>query len=165
MAELRISGIIDDSIVDGPGVRYVIFTQGCPHHCPGCHNPETHAFEGGTFITAEHVLNDLKNHKYIKGITFSGGEPMAQPEALAEFVGALKDAGYHVMIFSGYTFEEIQQDGQRKKALERADILIDGRFILAEKSLEVKFRGSKNQRAIDVQKSLQENKVVCLDWN
>ena len=158
---LDLSGIVSDSIVDGPGIRTTIFSQGCPHHCPGCHNPETWAFGCGTKIPVEAVMDIVRQNPLCRGVTFSGGEPFAQPEAFAKLARLLKEKGYEVASYSGYTFEELLNgsDGQ-KELLSAIDILIDGRFILAEKSLEVAFRGSRNQRILDVKKSLEAGRAV-----
>ena len=158
---LDLSGIVSDSIVDGPGIRTTIFSQGCPHHCPGCHNPETWAFGTGTKIPVEAVVDIVRSNPLCRGVTFSGGEPFAQPEAFARLAGLLKEKGYEIASYSGYTFEEllIGSEAQRK-LLSSIDILIDGRFLLAEKSLEVPFRGSRNQRILDVKKSLEAGKAI-----
>ena len=99
--KLRISGIVSESIVDGPGIRYVIFTQGCPHHCPGCHNPQTHDFQGGRLADREEILRAVRENPLLGGVTFSGGEPFAQPEALAELAREIKSMDRHLMIYSG----------------------------------------------------------------
>lgn len=160
MVELRIAGIVDDSITDGPGVRYTIFTQGCAHKCPGCHNPATHDYKAGMPVNLDDVVKDIESYKYIKGVTFSGGEPFDQPEALREFAGVLREKGYHILIFSGYTYEQIAADSKKFEALKKADILIDGKFDIKLKSLNLRFKGSSNQRTIDVQKSISSGKVV-----
>lgn len=159
--KLQIAGIIDDSTVDGPGVRYAIFTQGCSHYCPGCHNPETHDYNSGTNIEIDDLLADIACFKYIKGVTLSGGEPFDQPEALTEFVVRLKNKGYDVLIFSGYTFEEIMLDHAKIKILRYTDTLIDGRFDINRRTLNLRFRGSSNQRIIDVPQSLAKSQI-CL---
>lgn len=158
---LDLSGIVSDSIVDGPGIRTTIFSQGCPHHCPGCHNPETWAFGCGTKIPVEAVVDIVRQNPLCRGVTFSGGEPFAQPEAFAKLARLLKEKGYEVASYSGYTFEELLNGSDGQKELLRAiDILIDGRFVLAEKSLEIAFRGSRNQRILDVRKSLEAGRAV-----
>lgn len=159
--KLQIAGIIDDSMVDGPGVRYTIFTQGCAHNCFQCHNPQTHDYNAGNAVDVGDIIADVARFEYIKGVTFSGGEPMDQPEALAECASRLKNKGYDILIFSGYTYEEIMTDPLRQKALKNADTLIDGRFDYHQKTQELRFRGSANQRIIDVPKSLLAGKV-CL---
>ena len=158
---LNLSGIVEDSIVDGPGIRMTIFSQGCPHHCPGCHNPETWEFGCGTDIDEERILDIVRSNPLCRGITFSGGEPFAQAEGFARLAKLLKQAGYEVASYSGYTFEQLQKGSTAQKELLRSiDILIDGPFIQAEKSLELVFRGSRNQRILDVPKSLAAGEAV-----
>ena len=158
---LDVSGIVSDSIVDGPGIRTTIFSQGCPHHCPGCHNPETWAFGIGTKLPVEALVEIVRSNPLCRGVTFSGGDPFAQPEAFAKLAGLLKEAGYEVASYSGYTFEELLAGSQAQKQLLAAiDVLIDGPFLLAEKSLEVPFRGSRNQRILDVKASLEAGKAI-----
>ena len=158
---LDLSGIVSDSIVDGPGIRTAIFSQGCPHHCPGCHNPETWAFGCGTQIPVEAVVEIVQSNPLCRGVTFSGGEPFAQAAAFAKLAALLKEKGYEVASYSGYTFEELLNGSEeQKKLLQSIDVLIDGRFVLAQKSLEIAFRGSRNQRILDVKKSLAEGRAV-----
>lgn len=160
---LDLSGIDSDSIVDGPGIRTTIFCQGCPHHCPGCHNPETWAFGCGTTVPVEAIADIVRSNPLCRGVTFSGGEPFAQAEGFAKLAVLLKAQGYEVASYSGYTFEELLEGSEAQKALLSAiDILIDGPFLLAEKSLEIAFRGSRNQRILDVKKSLAAGKAVCV---
>ncbi|MBQ8185189.1 MAG: anaerobic ribonucleoside-triphosphate reductase activating protein [Lachnospiraceae bacterium] len=155
--ELKISGTVTDSIVDGPGLRYVIFTQGCPHHCPGCHNPQTHDFEGGSYADRETILFPLKENPILSGVTFSGGEPFAQPEALAELAREIKGMKKHLMIYSGYTYEALEKMAQERPAvgelLSLADLLVDGPYIQAQRDLTLQYRGSVNQRVIDLKKT------------
>ena len=159
---LRIAGVIDESIVDGPGIRFVIFTQGCPHHCPGCHNPQTHDFSGGELVPISRILSDIQADPLISGVTLSGGEPFCQPEPLAELVRILKQGGKHIMAYSGYTWEQLRgkQDADIERLLAQCDVLVDGKFIESQKDMLLRFRGSRNQRLIDVQKSLQAEQVV-----
>ncbi len=158
---LNLSGIISDSIVDGPGIRTTIFSQGCPHHCPGCHNPETWEFGCGTDISEEAVVDIVKSNPLCRGVTFSGGEPFVQAEAFAYLAKLLKEQGYEVASYTGYTFEALLKGTEeQKKLLSAIDILIDGPFVLAQKSLEMVFRGSRNQRILDVPKSLAEGWAV-----
>ena len=158
---LDLSGIVSDSIVDGPGIRTTIFSQGCPHHCKGCHNPETWAFGCGTRMPVEAIVDIVRSNPLCRGVTFSGGEPFAQPEGFAKLARLLKEKGYEVASYSGFTFEELLEgtEGQ-KMLLESIDILIDGPFLLAQKSLEIAFRGSRNQRILDVKKSLAAGRAV-----
>jgi anaerobic ribonucleoside-triphosphate reductase activating protein len=160
---LNLSGIISDNIVDGPGIRTTIFCQGCPHHCEGCHNPETWDFGCGTDVPAEDLVDVVRSNPLCRGVTFSGGEPFAQGKAFAKLARLLKEKGYEVASYSGYTFEELLDGSEdQKELLSSIDILIDGPFLMAEKSLEVPFRGSRNQRILDVKKSLAEGKAVSV---
>ena len=161
---IRLAGIVPESYVDGPGIRFTIFTQGCPHNCNGCHNPETHDFNGGRTADTDRIFKKITENPLIKGVTFSGGEPFCQAEPLADLGKKLKKIGYHIMSYSGYTFEELlrisEENDSVKELLSCLDILVDGRFILAERSLELRFRGSRNQRLIDVPLSLKSGKAV-----
>ena len=158
---LDLSGIVEDSIVDGPGLRVTVFCQGCPHHCEGCHNPETWEYGCGTPMEEERILEIVRSNPMCRGVTFSGGEPFTQAEGYTKLAKLLKAARYEVASYSGYTWEQLLRGtAAQKELLENIDILIDGPFILAEKSLEVPFRGSRNQRIIDVQKSLARDSVV-----
>ena len=158
---LDLSGIVSDSIVDGPGIRTTVFSQGCPHHCPGCHNPETWAFGCGTEVPVEAIVDMVKSNPLCRGVTFSGGEPFAQAAGFARLATLLKEQGYEVASYSGYTFEELLSGTEAQKQLLAAiDVLIDGPFLLAEKSLEIAFRGSRNQRILDVPKSLAAGRAV-----
>jgi len=158
---LNLSGIVGDSIVDGPGIRTTVFAQGCPHRCPGCHNPETWPFEGGTEMDEEQILAIVRSNPLCRGVTFSGGEPFAQAEGFARLGRLLKQAGYEVAAYSGYTFEELL-DGTpaQRELLETVDVLIDGPFLMEERSLELVFRGSRNQRILNVPASLQSGAPV-----
>ena len=158
---LYLADIITDSIVDGPGLRTTIFSQGCPHHCPGCHNPETWAFEGGTAIDEEDALKIVRSNPLSRGVTISGGEPFSQAESFTKLAILLKENGYEVASYSGFTFEQLVNGTEAQKDLLRhIDVLIDGPFLQSEKSLTLNFRGSKNQRILDVPKSLAEGKAV-----
>ena len=157
----KIAGIENDSIVDGPGIRTVFFCQGCPHRCIGCHNEETWDFSGGTPMDEEELFNIVRNNPLCRKVTFSGGEPFSQPEGFAKLARKLKKNGYEVASYSGYTFEElINGTPEQKELLSNIDILIDGKFILEQRSLDLNFRGSTNQRIIDVPKSLIVKKAV-----
>ncbi len=158
---LNLAGIAQDSIVDGPGIRIALFCQGCPHHCEGCHNPETWPFEGGTPMEIADLLDMIHDNPLCHGITFSGGEPFAQAEEFAKLAEQLKKEGYEIASYSGYTFEELLDGTQAQRALlEQLDILIDGRFGLAERSLDLNFRGSRNQRILNVPASLAAGRAV-----
>ena len=158
---LNLAGIVGDSIVDGPGIRTTIFSQGCPHHCPGCHNPETWAFGCGTDMDEETILDIVRSNPLCRGVTFSGGEPFAQAEGFAKLARLLKAHGYEVASYSGYTFEALLEGtAEQKDLLFTIDILIDGPFLMAEKTLEVPFRGSRNQRILNIPRSLAAGKAV-----
>ena len=160
---LDLAGIVNDSIVDGPGIRMTVFAQGCPHHCQGCHNPETWAFGCGTPMEVERIADIVGTNPLCRGVTFSGGEPFAQAEGFARLAKLLKHRGYEVASYSGYTFEQLQKGTETQQELLRSiDVLIDGRFELAQRSLEIAFRGSRNQRIIDVKKSLSLGEAVCI---
>lgn len=162
--KLRIAGIVNDSIVDGPGLRLTVFTQGCPHRCPGCHNPQTHDFSGGSEEDSDAILKAMRENPLLDGVTFSGGEPFCQPEACTLIAREAHRAGLNVWCYSGYRFEELLCAQETQKAfLREIDVLVDGRFILEKRTLECRFRGSSNQRLIDVQKSLEKGEVIELE--
>lgn len=164
--KLRVAGIVKESIVDGPGIRLVVFAQGCPHCCKGCHNPETHDFNGGSEITVKEVLDMVNENPLLDGITLSGGEPFEQAEALATLAKEVKKLGLNVITYTGYTFEEIVEEISKNKntskghLLEQTDCLIDGPFELEKRNLMLPFRGSDNQRIIDVGESLKSGKLI-----
>lgn len=153
-SKLRLSGIAQESIVDGPGLRYVVFVQGCPHHCVGCHNPQTHDFSEGYDMDIDSILEQYKGNPLLAGITFSGGEPFCQPGPLAELGEKIKDLGHTVMVYSGYTLEELLELKKTQpevgQLLDVADILVDGPYVEALRDLELLFRGSANQRVIEL---------------
>ena len=161
---IRVAGIANDSIVDGPGIRVTVFGQGCPHHCKGCHNPETWAFEGGTMMSAEELFAQIQRNPLAKGVTFSGGEPFAQAAGFAQLATLLKDAGYEVASYTGYTLEQLlamaETDPDIRALLSSLDVLIDGPFVLAQRSLSLLFRGSQNQRILNVPQSLAQGTAV-----
>lgn len=164
--DIRIAGTVEDSIVDGPGLRFVVFVQGCPHHCEGCHNPETHDFSAGKLTTTNALYEMCMENPLCSGVTFSGGEPFCQPEALYELGSRFKAAGKHLMCYSGWTFEELLKKSGREeyvgKLLSILDVLVDGRFDISKRSLSLLFRGSSNQRLIDVPSSLTNGEAVEL---
>ncbi len=160
--ELRIAGTIQDSIVDGPGIRYVIFTQGCPHHCPGCHNPQTHDFAGGHIADVEQILESIRQNPLLSGVTFSGGEPFCQAEALVPVAEAVKAMHKHLMIYTGYLYEQLlkMEEPGVQRLLELADVLVDGPFLMAERNLTLQYRGSENQRVIDLAKTRAAGEII-----
>ena len=164
---IRIAGIMREPIVDGPGVRFAIFCQGCPHNCPGCHNPETHDFEGGRNVSIERLLEEIDRDRLLKGVTFSGGEPTCQAESFAALGEEVKKRGLTITLFSGYTYEQLLKragdEPALKKLLYLTDLLIDGPFIEAEKDLTLPFRGSINQRLIDMNRTREKGDIVLWD--
>ena len=159
---LKLAGLAVDSIVDGPGIRTTVFAQGCPHHCKGCHNPETWPFEGGTEMAAETVVQIIRENPLCKGVTFSGGEPFSQAGEFAALGRLLKQNGYEVASYTGDTFENLLEGtSEQRELLETLDVLIDGPFIAEQKSLELNFRGSTNQRVLNVPASLAAGRAVA----
>ena len=150
--EVRLaSPITFDSIVDGPGIRAVVWFQGCPHHCAGCHNPETWTTEGGNIMTIDEVVNTIARNPLQTGVTLSGGDPLHQPEACLDIIKRLKAIkNYSIWLYTGYTIEQLQEENNDiiNEILQNIDVLVDGPFVLAEKSLDLPFRGSRNQRII-----------------
>lgn len=165
--EIRLHGLARESITDGPGFRYAIFTQGCPHQCEGCHNPASHSFTDGTVVSVDLLSAEFLSNPMLDGITLSGGEPFMQAAECALLASRARAASLHVMLYSGYTFEEILEQSSYRAGwadlLSQADILIDGRYEKSLRSLELRFRGSRNQRAIDVPASLVAGKAILAD--
>ena len=161
---IRLFGLVRDSIVDGPGFRTAIFVQGCPYHCEGCHNPGSWDPAGGT----EWALSDVKaaflGNPLSSGITLSGGEPAEQAAPCAELARCAREHGLNVWMYSGTTFEKLYERSRTDAALDallhQVNVLVDGSFVLAQRSLELQFRGSRNQRLIDVPRSLQAGQAV-----
>lgn len=173
---VRIAGIVRESIVDGPGIRLTVFCQGCPHKCPGCHNPETHDFTAGREISTDSILEEFDKNPILAGITFSGGEPMCQPVPFAALAKAVKERGRTVTIFSGYTLNQLMDRACGKtdnlsleerrataRLIQLCDILIDGPFIKAQRDLKLRFRGSSNQRVIDMNRTREIGRVTLLE--
>lgn len=158
---LWVAGFAQDSIVDGPGLRLTVFCQGCPHHCPGCQNPETWPFEGGRAVLPQEIAALAGQDPLVRGVTLSGGEPFAQAGPCAALARLLRARGYELAAYTGYTFEELLAGTpEQRELLGLLDILVDGRFVQAECSLELRFRGSKNQRILDVPQSLARSAPV-----
>lgn len=166
--KIRIAGVIKESTVDGPGFRYVIFTQGCPHHCEGCHNPETHDMNGGKLESIKTLAEDITKNPLLKGITLSGGEPFMQAKKLAKLLSLIDLKRYSVMTYTGFKYEYLisnaNDDNGYLELLKLTDVLIDGKFMKDLKSSSAKFRGSTNQRAIDVKGSLRENRIILHEF-
>ena len=161
---IRLAGIVRESIVDGPGILLTVFVQGCPHRCPGCHNPDA---SGGYDCALQKILDAFDADPLLRGITLSGGEPFEQAVGLLPLAQAVRRRGKDVVAFSGYTFEELLEKGKGDPAvtelLALCCLLVDGRFVLAQRDLSLRFRGSGNQRLIDPQKSLETGRPVLSD--
>ena len=167
---LRIAGLEPESIVDGPGLRFTVFVQGCPHHCPGCHNPQSHDFSGGKERSVQEIFAQIAKNPLITGVTFSGGEPFCQPKSLAVLAEKIKTTGLELAVYTGFFFEDLICDPSSDEfaLLRLTDTLIDGPFLQDKRDISLDFRGSSNQRIIDVPASLTAGHVV-LDtssrWN
>jgi anaerobic ribonucleoside-triphosphate reductase activating protein len=163
---LRLYGTADDSIVDGPGIRLAIFTQGCGHGCPGCHNPDAQPFQGGREVPIDELMRKIEANPLLAGLTLTGGEPFDQPGPLLELSLWAKDRGLNIWAYSGYTYEELMSgkpSAEAKELLEAVDILVDGPFLQPQASFGLKWRGSANQRIINLPASLAANEVVELE--
>ncbi|MCL2044842.1 MAG: anaerobic ribonucleoside-triphosphate reductase activating protein [Oscillospiraceae bacterium] len=163
---MRIAGLVQESIVDGPGFRFVVFAQGCHRRCEGCHNPDSFDLDGGVEVSVEYLITAMLANPLTDGLTLSGGEPFLQAADCAVIARAAKENGLNVWTYTGYTFEELLREGkianEFNELLELSDVLIDGAFDISQRSLMLKYRGSKNQRIIDVGNSLVNNVVVEL---
>ena len=161
---IRIAGIVKESIVDGPGIRLVVFTQGCIHNCSGCHNPDTHDLNGGYDMKIGEIIDLVKRDPLLSGVTISGGEPLLQGEQSAKIAREVKNLGLNVIVYTGYKYEGIKENlGIRddwKELLKYTDYLIDGRYEEKEKDLLLKFRGSRNQRIIDIKETEKQDKII-----
>jgi len=163
--DLRISDVISDSIVDGPGLRMTVFLQGCIHNCKGCHNPSTHKLDGGKIVDTDYILERFFENPLLDGITFSGGEPLLQPKPVSVIAEKVKEKGFNVIVYTGFVWEKLMEDlNYFIDVLKYTDILIDGPFIESLKSYELDFMGSSNQRAIDVSKSLLSGGIVLYEF-
>jgi anaerobic ribonucleoside-triphosphate reductase activating protein len=159
---LTIGGIEGESIVDGPGFRYTVFVQGCNFRCPGCHNPQLQSFEGGRRVSVAELVAAIKANPLLSGLTLSGGDPFTQAAPCAALAEEVRALGLGVMVYTGYLWEDIlaaDRPGWRR-LIEAACILVDGPFILAQKNIDLRFRGSANQRLIDVPHSLAAGRVI-----
>lgn len=164
---IRLAGIAYESLVNGPGMRRVYFSQGCKHNCLGCFNPETHDFNGGEELDMDELIEDAVNNPILKGVTFSGGDPLERAEKFSYMAKAFKESGLNIWCYTGYTFEEIVENMKNNKSLkefiENIDVLVDGKFDINKKDEGLRFRGSKNQRIIDVQETLRQGKIITLE--
>ncbi len=164
--KLQVAGLKPESIVDGPGIRATVYFQGCPHRCPGCHNPDTHDPEGGCSCDLAEVVQWVDSCHGISGVTLSGGEPFAQAEAASKLADQIVGHGYNLILYSGYTYERLQEysrDNQHiRQLLSSAWLLVDGPYLEKRQDLNLPYRGSSNQRIIDLQATARAGKVV--EW-
>lgn len=159
--KIRLFGTANDSIVDGPGMRYTVFCQGCYHNCKGCHNPESHDIHGGYEKEIDEIIQEIDDNPLLDGVTLSGGEPMLQVEPLIEVCKLIKERGLNIVVYSGYLYEQILQlSDKHRELLLLCDMLVDGKFELDKRSLSLLYRGSSNQRLINLKESRKQNKVV-----
>ncbi len=163
--KIRAFGTAPESIVDGKGIRYSLFVQGCFMNCEGCHNPKSHDINGGFEIDTDKILAEIIENPLLDGITLSGGEPFLWAVELSALAKKIKDRGLNVWTYTGYTFEAIIEKANPDwlELLKNTDVLVDGSFKLSERSLDIRFRGSKNQRLIDVKRSLEKGMAVLLE--
>lgn len=166
---IRLAGIVRESIVDGPGFRFAVFCQGCPHNCPDCHNPQTHDFSKGTDVPIVKLLCEIEKNPLLAGVTFTGGEPFCQAEAFCSLAERIEKMGLNIVTFSGYTYEQLLEKAKKepavKKLLDHTNLLIDGPFIKEEKDLTLAFRGSRNQRIIDLDITRAKGKLTLWQEN
>ena len=162
---MKILDIVQDTIVDGQGIRSAIYFSKCEHRCVGCHNPQSWNIHNGIEMSLKEVLTRIANNKLIKGVTLTGGDPMFQPKEASLLAKNLKELNYNIWVYTGFTWEEIinGDNEDRKELLKYIDVLVDGKFEIDKKDLSLSFRGSANQRLINVPESLKQNKVVLLD--
>ena len=163
MASISILDILEDTTVDGPGFRTTVYCAGCPNRCPGCHNPQSWDISNGRMVDVDDILKVILADPFAD-VTFSGGDPMFQPEGFTALARAVKErSGKNIWCYTGYLFEQLLQNPRQRELLEYIDVLVDGRFVEALKSEVLRFRGSSNQRVIDVVKSLQQGCTVLLE--
>ena len=166
----RIAGFSNDSIVDGPGIRYTIFYQGCAHHCKNCHNPETWNFDSGDLIDNDEIIKKIKGNPLLDGVTLSGGDPLFQMDAVIDLCEKIKkEMPYlNIILYTGFTLEELYENPKFSKNIEVLqrflDFIIDGRYDDSLRDLTLAFRGSKNQRIIDVKETIKSKKITTIEW-
>ena len=162
--DIRLAGIVYESLVNGDGIRRVFFSQGCSHNCKGCFNPETHDFNGGKDLDMNELIKDVLKNPILKGVTFSGGDPFERAEEFAYMAKEFKKENINIWSYTGYTFEYIMDNLDKRigwtDLINNIDVLVDGRFEEDKKIDGLKFRGSSNQRVIDVKESLTKNKII-----
>lgn len=170
MCKINLAGTVNDSITDGPGIRFTVFVQGCPHHCEGCHNQHTWEFKDRELVSWQQLFEKIKDNPLLDGITLSGGEPMCQAEALLPLAKACKKLGLNIAIYSGFLFEDLLKinNPHQIELLKTADVLVDGKFMQDKRDYRLKFCGSTNQRVLNLPESIKQNKAVLNlseSWN
>ena len=162
MNKLRVLHVVEGTSVDGPGLRTSIYLAGCSHHCPGCHNPESWDMNGGEERTLDELMDIIAYNE--APVTFSGGDPLAQAQPLALLINRIKkELDYNVWCYTGYTWQQVTQQPQLMAVVRQLDVLVDSPFLMAERDTKLRFRGSRNQRLIDVQATLSQGHIV--EWN
>lgn len=160
--KISLMRIVPDTSVDGPGLRTSVYCAGCRHHCPGCHNPKTWNFAAGTAVSPREIWNTILEESPDSNITFSGGDPLYQVEAFTELAKIIKsESEKNIWCYTGFTFEEIIADARLAQILPWIDVLVDGPFVLAERDESALFRGSRNQRLVDVPATLKSGKITA----
>lgn len=166
--QIKLAGIVRESIVDGPGMRFVVFVQGCPHRCDGCHNMSSWDCNGGYFCDISKIMEQIQKNPLLRGVTFSGGEPFEQAQVLYELGKQIKQINLNLIVYTGYTLEKLKEKSIKNehinKLLEITDYLVDGKYDKTLSSYELKFKGSSNQRIIDMKKSMEQQKIVLADF-
>lgn len=161
---IRLAGIAENSLVNGPGLRKVFFSQGCTHHCRNCFNPTTWSFEGGEVLNVDDLMKKVEFETFLDGVTFSGGDPFQQPKPFAYFAKLLKKKHINLWIYTGYTWEQLEKlqkiNPDVKVMIENCDVIVDGPFVQDLADERIEFRGSSNQRIIDVPQTLAKKRIV-----
>ena len=165
---IRLSGIIHESLVNGPGLRRVLFSQGCKHNCKFCFNPETHSDNGGDLFDMDEIINDINDNPIISGVTFSGGDPWEQADKFAYISKNIQRSNLNIWCYTGYTYEYILEKKDKRigwnELLNNINVLVDGKFEQDKYDEGLKYRGSSNQRIIDVKESLNKGEIVIIEY-
>ena len=157
---IRVLSVLHDTTVDGPGLRTSIYCAGCGHHCPGCHNPQSWDFDGGEERSVDDLMAEITEDPFAD-VTFTGGDPLYQAAAFTELARRVKqETNKNIWCYTGFLFEDIRDKAQFQELFNHIDVIVDGRFDLSQRNEDLPFRGSANQRIIDVQKSLREDNIV-----
>lgn len=163
---VRIAGVYRESIVDGPGIRFTVFAQGCSHACKGCHNPETHDFKGGYDCSIDKIFSEIMKNPLLDGVTFTGGDPVFQSEGFSRLAEKIKEQGLNILLYTGFTYEELlklsEEDSYTKELISLVDYIIDGPYAEEQRNLSLQFRGSENQRFIDMNATRKQGSLVLL---